>query len=191
MQHETESEYKFLASKKQFQNTWERFSKEYPICNYKVHVNYYYDTNDNMLDKKNVTVRIRQECSNLKWQLKEHKEARNSLFLCDEYSGNLDDLPSIIKIDDIDKFLYLKGTLITERKALCFGNGSKICFDVSMYLGIVDYEIEIEYNPVDKESVIAIVNAVGLKDTLVMTKSRRFFKRLEEIENGKSITSLC
>ena len=114
-----------------------------------------------------------------------------TLFLNDEYSGDLDVLPRNVKVNNINEDLILKGNLVTERKELCFGTDSKICFDISMYLGHVDYEIEIEYLPVDKKIVSTLIEDIGLRSFSSASKSSRFFRRLEELEDGKKTTSLC
>lgn len=191
MQKETEIEYKFLVTEKQFRALWKRFSETYSEGSSKMQINYYYDTHDNTLDKENVTVRIRQVYDKLKWQIKRHSGEKSVFLVSDEYSGDLGELPRSVTINSIDEKLYLKGNLITERKILHFGNNSIICFDINMYLGVVDFEIEIEYNADDKEIAATIANAVGAKNDLITTKSARFFKRLEEINNGESFTPLC
>jgi len=86
----------------------------------------------------------------------------------------------------------LKGSLITERRTICFGTGGKLCFDYNMYLGVSDYEIEIECSEQDKligEAIAAIIQP-NTKVTGA-TKSNRFFKQWKEINNGKGTTTLC
>ncbi len=191
MQKETESEYKFLVTEKQFRALWKQFSETYSERASKIQINYYYDTYDNTLSKENVTVRIRQVYDKLKWQIKRHSEEKGAFLVSDEYSGDLIELPKSVTVNGINEKLYLKGNLTTERKILHFGNDSIICFDINVYLGVIDFEIEIEYNAEDKEIAATIANGVGTKNDLITTKSARFFKRLEEINNGESFTTLC
>lgn len=191
MQKETEIEYKFLVTEKQFRALGERFSETYSEGPSKIQINYYYDTYDNKLNKENVTVRIRQVYDKLKWQIKRHSGENGAFFVSDEYSGDLSDLPRSVAVNGINEMLYLKGNLITERKIFYFSNRSMICFDINVYLGAIDYEIEIEYNTDDKEIAAIIADTIGIKSDLITTKSARFFKRLEEISNEKSVTSIC
>lgn len=192
MQKETETEYKFLVSKEQFEKYFELLVKKYGKATTKLQVNYYYDTEGNTLNKNDVTVRIRQENDRLKWQIKRHTAQYGALYSSDEYCENLDFLPGIIKLNEINEELILKGSLITERKTINFGTGGELCFDFNMYLGTCDYEIEVEYSEQDKSIGDAIATIIG-SDTKVTgaTKSNRFFKQWEEINNGKGAITIC
>ena len=183
MQKETETEYKFLVSKEQFEKYFALLVKKYGKATTKLQINYYYDTEGNTLNKNDVTVRVRQETDRLKWQIKRHTAKYGALFSSDEYCGSLDFLPGIIKLNDINEELILKGSLITERRTINFGTGGKLCFDFNMYLGTYDYEIEVEYSKQDKSSGDAIASIFD-SDTQVIgeTKSNRFFKKWEEIK---------
>ena len=191
MQKETETEYKFLVSKEQFEKYFALLVKKYGKATTKLQINYYYDTEDNTLNKNDVTVRVRQENDRIKWQIKRHTAKYGALFSSDEYCGSLDFLPGIIKFDEIEEELILKGSLITERRTINFGTGGKLCFDFNMYLGAYDYEIEVEYSEQNKSSGDAIATIIG-SDTEVtgVTKSNRFFKQWEEINNGKGAITI-
>ena len=82
--------------------------------------------------------------------------------------------------------------MITERRTISFGDGGKLCFDFNMYLGTNDYEIEVEYTGQDKSSGDALATIID-SDTKVIgeTKSNRFFKKWEEINNGKGAITIC
>lgn len=192
MQKETESEYKFLVSKEQFVKYFALLVKKYGTATTKLQINYYYDTEGNILNKNDVTVRVRQENDRLKWQIKRHTAKYGALFSSDEYCGSLDFLPRNIKFNETKEDLILKGSLITERRTICFGTGGKLCFDFNMYLGANDYEIEVEYTRQDKSSGDAIATVIS-SDTKVTgeTKSNRFFKKWEEINNGKGAITIC
>ena len=190
MQTETETEYKFLVSEEQFNKYFTFFGKKYGQASTKLQVNYYYDTEDNMLNKNDVTVRIRQERDKLKWQIKRHSRKYGALFLSDEYSGNIAKLPQSLTVDGIKEKLFLKGSLLTERKEISFGIGGKLCFDFSMFWGVVDYEIEVEYSEQDKLIGDAIATVIGSNMEETETKCDRFMKMWEEIHNGKSTTTL-
>lgn len=183
MLKETEKEFKFLVSDEQFKVLLSKCHAKYPFVKHKLQANYYYDTEDNALNKAKTTVRIRQQHSDMKLQIKKHRELNNGLSTSDEYSGKIDTLPSALKIPDVPESLHLKGVLVTERKIFSFGKNSIICFDGNMYLGICDYEVEIEVDEADKDEVLMTIDYLGLIYTPAVSKSERFFKRLELINN--------
>lgn len=191
MQKKTETEYKFLVSKEQFDKYFELMVKEYGKAVTKLQINYYYDTEGNMLNKNDVTVRVRQERDRLKLQIKRHVAKRGTLFSNDEYCGALESLSKILRINGVKEELFFKGCLVTERREINFGVGGKLCFDYNMYLGTNDYEIEVEYSEQDKQSGDAIATIIDTNmDVTGETKSNRFFKQWEEINNGKGATAL-
>lgn len=190
MKMETETEYKFLVSEEQFNKYFEFFVEKYGKAVTKLQVNYYYDTEDNMLNKNDVTVRIRQERGKLKWQVKKHSEKCGALFSSDEYSGSIEELPRFLRVDGVKKELLLKGSLMTERRVINFGAGGNLCFDISMYLGVIDYEIEVEYPVQDKPMGDTIAGIIDSNLEATATKSDRFIKLWEEINNGEGATTL-
>lgn len=191
MQKEKEIEYKFLVSKEDFNRFLSYFDTQGNNAVRKIQINYYYDTDDNMLNKKDVTVRVRQEQDKLKCQIKKHTNTSMALFFSDEYCGCLERLPKALRVEGIHEELLLKGSLVTERREIKFGICGKLCFDINMYLGVIDYEIEIEYTERDRQSGEAIAAFIGLNTKVSETKSHRFFKQLEEISNGEGIAALC
>ena len=87
-------------------------------------------------------------------------------------------------IPDVQETVTLKGVLITERKIYTFGENSTICFDGNMYLGICDHEIEIEVGEADSQEALSVIKFLGLMQMPIMSKSERFFRRLEAMKNG-------
>ena len=100
------------------------------------------------------------------------------------YSGSVDELSSALRIPDVQETVTLKGVLITERKIYTFGENSTICFDGNMYLGVCDYEIEIEVGETDRQKALSVIEFLGLMQMPIMSKSERFFRRLEAMKNG-------
>lgn len=190
MQKEKEIEYKFLVSEEEFNQFLVHFDTQGNNAVRKIQINYYYDTDDNMLNKKDVTVRVRQEQDKLKCQIKKHTNTSMALFFSDEYCGCLERLPKVLRVEGIHEELLLKGSLVTERREIKFGICGKLCFDISMYLGMIDYEIEVEYTERDKQSGEAIAAIIGLNTKASAMKSHRFFKQLEEISNEEGIVAL-
>ena len=190
MQKEKEIEYKFLVSEEEFNQFLSYFDTQGNNAVRKIQINYYYDTDDNMLNKNDVTVRVRQEQDKLKCQIKKHTNTSMALFFSDEYCGCLERLPKVLRVEGIHEELLLKGSLVTERREIKFGVFGKLCFDISMYLGMIDYEIEVEYTERDKQSGEAIAAIIGLNTKASAMKSHRFFKQLEEISNEEGIVAL-
>lgn len=52
-----------------------------------------------------------------------------------------------------------------------------------MYLGICDYEVEIEVDERDTEDALFIINYLGLAQKPIESKSERFFRRLEAMKS--------
>lgn len=183
MLKETEKEFKYVVSAELFQAFMSKCNEEYPFVKYKLQANYYYDTDENALNKLRTTVRIRQQHSDMKLQIKRHRKNKDGLATSDEYSGQIDTLPSTLKIPEVYDALILKGVLITERTMFSFGGNSIICFDSNMYLGICDYEIEIEVDDADINLARMLIEDLGLTSKSFLSKSERFFERLEAMKS--------
>lgn len=183
MLKEIETEYKYLLSVEQFQEVLAKCKMKFSFSEHKLQANYYYDTDDNTLNSEKITVRIRQQHSAMKLQIKKHREFNKGLSTSDEYSGKIDILPSVMKIPDIPDKVILKGALVTERQVFSFGKNSNICFDENMYLGICDYEVEIEVDERDTEEALFVINYLGLAQKPIKSKSERFFRRLEVVKS--------
>lgn len=186
----TEKEFKFLVSAEQFQAVLSKCNAKYTFVKHKLQANYYYDTKDNALNKAKTTIRIRQQYSDMELQIKKHRGKKNGLATSDEYIGKIETLPVVLKIPDVHDSLNLKGVLITERRSYSFGENSIICFDGNTYLGVCDYEVEIEVDECDMDSAFEMIEDLGLNSKTNVSKSERFFERLEAMNNGQSNPSL-
>lgn len=184
MLREVETEYKYLISNEHFQELLSKCDNKYTFLKHKLQVNYYYDTEDNALNRFKTTVRIRQNHNKLKLQIKKHRTENGTIATSDEYSSNVNELSFTMRISDMQDIVTLKGSLITEREIYTFGENSIICFDRNMYLGICDYEIEIEISEADKQEALSVIEFLGLLQMPIMSKSERFFRRLEAMKNG-------
>ena len=183
MLKETEKEFKYVVSAKLFQTFLSKCNEQYPFVKNKLQVNYYYDTDENALNKLRTTVRVRQQHSDIKLQIKRHRRNNDGLATSDEYTGQIETLPSTLKIPDVYNVLILKGVLITERTMFSFGENSTICFDSNMYLGICDYEIEVEVDDADINLARMFIEDLGLNSESFLSKSERFFERLEAMKS--------
>ena len=140
--------------------------------------NYYYDTRDEVMRKRNVTVRVRQKNNKLIGTVKRHLETDNCSI---EEHFQVDTLPRVIMWDGMP--LWLKGSLQTERKIFQVCDGIILMLDLNQYLGTVDYELEIEYSESLRKQAEGILMLIGSMigksihlDTV--SKSERFFQRL-------------
>ena len=140
--------------------------------------NYYYDTRDEVMRKRNTTVRVRQKNNTLIGTVKRHLETDHCSM---EERFQVDTLPRVIMWDGMP--LWLKGSLQTERKVFEVCDGIILMLDLNQYLGTVDYELEIEYSEALRKQAEGILMLIGSMvgksihlDTV--SKSERFFQRL-------------
>ena len=140
--------------------------------------NYYYDTRDEVMRKRNTTVRVRQKNNKLIGTVKRHLNTDHCSM---EEHFQVGTLPRVIMWEGIP--LWLKGSLQTERKIFKVHDGITIMLDMNQYLGTVDYEMEIEYLESLRKQAEGILLLIGSMvgksihfDTV--SKSERFFQRL-------------
>ncbi len=140
--------------------------------------NYYYDTRDEVMRKRNVTVRVRQKNNKLIGTVKRHLETDNCSI---EEHFRVDTLPRVIMWDGMP--LWLKGSLQTERKIFQVCDGIILMLDLNQYLGTVDYELEIEYSESlrkQAEGILILISGMvgNYVSNEVISKSERFFRGL-------------
>ena len=140
--------------------------------------NYYYDTRDEVMRKRNVTVRVRQKNNKLIGTVKRHLETDNCSI---EEHFRVDTLPRVIMWDSMP--LWLKGSLQTERKIFQVCDGIILMLDLNQYLGTVDYELEIEYSESlrkQAEGILILISGMvgNYVSNEVISKSERFFRGL-------------
>ena len=155
-----------------------------------VQTNYYYDTDDFLMNQKNITCRIREKNGECIATVKYHNCGDEK---CSEEK-------SVTVNDEFDEVLFfgegvkMKGTLVTERTCVMNEGGIRIFRDKNNYLGITDYELEIEYLNDDRihaqklelyyEYILCeklqITDSKELNQRMrnAKSKSQRFFERL-------------
>ncbi len=141
-------------------------------------INYYYDTADESLRKKNITMRIRQKDGKLKGTIKKHHFGKVS---STEEDFRVDLIPNIMMFDS--EVLYLKGNLSTHRSEFLLSDSISIMIDKNEYLGLSDYELELEYGKDSSdyvEHILLILKKLLRKDHFRggASKSERFFRQL-------------
>lgn len=151
---EKETELKYLINENEYISL-----KKY-LCSLaepaeKLQINYYYDTADFILYNTGETLRIRQIKDVLKLEYKYGKEIKGNLRICSEYTEVTESVPESIKITGSKlpahgktggsaDIYYNIGSLVTRRNDFAIG-GAKFSLDANYYLGILDYELEIEF----------------------------------------------
>ena len=174
---ETEREYKFLLDKKTFDQAKKICEKEYPLAKRKetMQVNYYYDNEKLDLRKQGVTLRVRAKNGKLFLQKKEHIKRQEGYSLAIEEEMEIEKLPATLMYKD--KEYFLQGSLLTNRASYMVGKDIEIFFDSSFFLGIQDYEIEIEFKKKSKDLLCPIIKKLGLEEIKGKKgKASRFFK---------------
>lgn len=181
MLQEHETEYKAVVNRQQFEQAQKLCNKLLFMKSRNVQVNYYYDTENNDYNLKKQTIRVRQNKDGLKLQIKYHKMGTGLLQVSDEYTTNINSLPYVLQQSCFKKHVFLKGCLTTERTVYPFGENSRVCLDCNMYLGVCDYEIEIEFVQADKGQAAEMIKKLNLDSFSKKSKSARFFDRLEQL----------
>ena len=120
--------------------------------------NFYYDDSENHLYSGGETLRIRQVEDKLTLEHKHGKKYSSGTRICKETVMLVGKLPKVIILGNIETKLV--GSLLTQRTDFII-NGLKISLDKSLYLGEIDYEIEIESDdcveiPIYLSSIIEI-----------------------------------
>lgn len=149
-----EKEIKILLSKEQYDQVEGLFSwdKDY------LQSNYYFIDLEKFKKSRGFgamcnTVRIREKGNEFRLQVKAFVSKQGNLHIMREfekkvdkvnevvYSAELEDLTGM-KFNDLDSI----GKLVTHRKECNEYKGITICLDKNNYLGLEDYELELEYN---------------------------------------------
>ena len=173
---EKEHELKMMLTKDEHQFLLRFFDKL--MVESGLQTNYYYDTRDEGMRKRNVTVRVRQKNDKLIGTVKRHLDTDHCSM---EEHFQVDTLPRVILWDGMP--LWLKGSLQTERKVFKVCDGIILMLDLNQYLGTVDYELEIAFSETLRKQAEGILMLIeGLLEKQMkqkfVSKSERFFRRL-------------
>lgn len=191
-----ENEYKILTDKNTFYNMLEYITDNYKDADKKriVQCNYYYDTENFDLYNNFITFRIRQKEKSLTQQIKIKNVVTNTQ-ISEEIEQSVSAVENSYKPDELlNQFeiyddINLLGSLVTERTHHIINDGLCIDFDITMYLGITDYEIEIEYDEDMKSEAEKIYNIISenISDRTINGKYARFIQQYKKIYNIKEI----
>jgi uncharacterized protein YjbK len=148
-----------------------------------IQLNYYYDTAAFDMLKRNETVRVRLKDNGLNLEHKLHKSFVNGTRVCEEKSKPIGELPKSIIIQQYE--LLLIGCMTTQRTNLMMNN-CLVSLDKNYYLGIIDYEIEIEIDSANDfpTPIIEILD----KDLSTPGKYTRFVSVLNGVNQSERMS---
>ncbi len=173
-----EREYKFLLTEKQFHTALKTAAALYGASKNQEQINYYYDDDSLSLNRRGITARIRQKGGSYGLHLKRHGHSENDYAVSEETEYIADGVPEAITLPEFGRLTY-KGQLTTGRHTFMVGPDVSLDMDASIYLGLTDYEAEIEFNVGAREQAQATILALKLDVINRQSKSERFFAALE------------
>ncbi|MGD9155349.1 MAG: CYTH domain-containing protein [Bacillota bacterium] len=190
-----EFEFKYSLNREEFTQLFNRLSNKYPK-NTLLQINYYYDTDGFELEKQGINLRVRQKEADLKMELKTPILRERALRVKKEFSRSIKQLPLTINFNN-DEWqglipgngeLHLIGILLTERTKFLPEPGIEIVLDKSYYLGLVDYELEVEFQKGLQTQALNVVKMlVGDGQKFPPSqhgKRKRFLKALKHLSQG-------
>lgn len=186
-----ESEYKCIIDSTLYQNIVNKLDLEYEGKRV-VQINYYYDTEDLKLHQKGITFRIRQKDAKLSIEIKYPIEKKGLLSVKKEAAYQIDTVPKGIDINNysVDSYLdgeqriILIGMLVTERNSYRINSGIKVDVDKNYYYGVIDYELEIEFEVNFMEEAVKYLEGLtaGKYQVSQNGKRERFIYQLRKME---------
>ncbi len=179
-----EFEKKLMLSKEAYEYLRKNICQD--ACSF-FQTNYYFDTDDFSMNKRGVTCRIRQKNGVYKATIKNHSVQKLDCSIEEDLAEkNYFDLNAFSSLG-----VHLQGDLVTERIVVFADNTCEMVLDRNIYLGTVDYELEIEYLLGFEEKATELLNeiisgllrqgfAVSRDEMQSISKSARFFEKLKE-----------
>lgn len=176
-----EKELKTLLTKEQF----EKLQVKIDIEKHVSQINFYYSDDDGKILRNGCTIRVRGKVDNLKLEIKIPVGNQGLIHVKNEYEKSIEGVPYKISSQELFHVsgvelpdVTMKGFLITERFICQWDEYTEICLDRNSYLGIEDFELEVEYtgDSIPKELLQLIKEAdIELKETV--GKCKRFLER--------------
>lgn len=181
-----ELEKKILLTEKEYIALAMNLCKSVPVL---MQTNYYFDTEDYSMNKKEITCRIRAKNGKFKSTVKRHYTGDEDCST--EIDGEVKDYFDLDAFKDMG--LILQGSLVTERIVMHKEKFCKAVIDRNTYLGFTDYELEIEYIEGHGDEAMHIIKDIAKKISNYLkfypaeefltrigkskSKSERFFER--------------
>lgn len=170
-----ERELKYLLPESEFRKLykWVNGTVPYQMIEETVQVNYYYDTPELKFHKHGVTLRVRQKEGKLVGQIKRHDSGASFTSAEDEFQ--VSELQDTLEVAGTT--VTFLGSLMTKRQSFISIDGWRFDFDENYYLGRCDYELEIEFEKDQLDTVREMVTKLGLKES--GRRSGKFSRFLE------------
>lgn len=185
-----ENEYKILINETKFTNLLERLKMD----EYIEQINYYYDTSNYSFYHQGLTFRIRDLLNRKVLQVKYPNISGTDFSSRIEKEFTIDEIPlEITKYDTckyisdmvINNDIKLLGSLKTYRWLKRLENNILLYLDKNIYLGILDYEVELEFDYYSTD-ITYILNNLGIQPENTKGKYSRFIEQyLKFQELGK------
>lgn len=148
-----EFEKKIILSQTEYEKLCSVYQK--PII---VQENYYYDTVEQDYNRKGITLRIRKKGDKYTATVKIHSvDSDCSKELSHEAESEYDTMLFA------GKGVVLQGCMQTERMRIPMENSIVVMLDKNTYLGMTDYEMEIEYHPRREQFCEEIIDELASK----------------------------
>ena len=160
----TEQEYNLLTTYK-VKNTQSR-----------IQTNYYFDTDDFDMNKKDITCRVRSENGKFKSIIKSHVGVNSDCSIESDVAFKDEFDPSAFS----NMGLHMQGALITERMVLYKNECCEMVLDRNIYLGMSDFELEVEYTENSEDMALQLINVVakGLVDADLISSKEELLMRI-------------
>ena len=161
-----EREVKILLTQQQYEQIRGRFQWTAAV----EQVNHYYLDREGQLRAEKVNLRVRQIGNRYWLQVKTLvKNVKGGPSVHQETETDIDGAPDFFDSRTVKALTGVKtqgarrvGALTTLRHTLSVEPEIELCLDKSDYLGVTDYELEIEYTGDRLEAVLALVEQLGL-----------------------------
>ena len=134
-------------------------------------------------DSGMTSIRVRQIGDRYFLQLKAPISENGALHVKKEYEQQLDNLPETLTAQELSQLVGrdfpaadLAGSLHTQRRLCTDFDHVEICLDKSEYLGLTDYELELEYTADYPEKPLEILKNAGITqgEALIFAYLRSF-----------------
>ena len=180
-----ETELKSLITKE----IYDKVKSMYKWDSEKTQENHYYTDETGVLSKTRSVFRIRRKDGVPKIQVKTHKNYGSPLQICEENEFDCGGAPETVPAETGKRCTGLEtGTLTkigfnaTDRCSYMWDKHTEICLDKPEYLGVTDYEIEVEYTNDRPEELLSELKSAGVElSAPSVGKYTRFVNRLREI----------
>ncbi len=142
----------------------------------KIQTNYYFDTDDFDMNKKGVTCRVRSENGKFKSTIKSHVGVNSDCSIEKDTAFKDEFDPSAFG----NMGLHMQGALITERMILYKNDCCEMVLDRNIYLGMSDFELEVEYTENNEDMALQLINVVakGLVDADLISSKEELLMRI-------------